>query len=211
MGHEVPGARLEDEPERVDRSADDARPLSIADVHAAAAPDGGRERGQVRHPVLGPEPAARVEVEEPLRAGGPLLELRRQRGEHLEPRGGELAAEAELGRRAGHAGGEERLRLVRGQAGEARPVAAREPVAARRPAHGLDGHARGGEGLDVAVHGADRHLEALRDVGRGQLAAGLEEEQERDETGRAHEFDDRGKHDRRCPLYLQCPAHEHLG
>ena len=145
----------------------------------------------MRNAVLRPEPAARVEVEEPLRARGPLLELGRERGEHLQARGGQLAAEAELGRRPGHAGGEERLRLVRGQAGQARPVAAREPVAAGRPAHGLDGHARGGEGLDVAVHGADGDLEALCDVGRGELAAGLEEEQERDETGRAHEFERR--------------------
>ena len=70
----------------------------------------------------------------------------------------------------GMPGGEERLRLVGGQPGEARAVAAREPVAARRAAHRLDGHARGGERLDVAVHGAHRDLELLGELRRGQLA-----------------------------------------
>src|SRR5579862_7558241 len=128
-GDEVPGARLEDEPERVDRALHDAVALAVADARAAAAPDRGGESGEVRDAVLGAEPAAGVEVEHALGAGGALLELGRKRGQQLQPCGRELAAEAELGRGSGHAGGEERLGLVAGQAGEARPVPAREPVA----------------------------------------------------------------------------------
>ena len=116
----------------------------------------------------------------------------------FEPRGRELAAEAELGRRPGHAGREERLRLVGGQPGEPRAIAAREPVAAGGPAHGVDRDARRGERLHVAVDRPHRDLEPLGDLGRGQLPARLEQEQQRDEPRRAHFLN----HDRRCPLCL---------
>src|SRR5690348_17840358 len=184
---EIPSSCLEHEPERVDRALDDAVALAVADPHPAAAPDGGCQLRQVGNAVLGAEPAARVQVEESLRPRGPLLELGRERREQLQPGGGELAAEPELGRRARHPGGEERLRLVARQAGQPRAVAAREAVAARGPPQRLDRHARGRERLDVAVHGADGHLQPLGDVGRSQLPAGLQEEQEGDETSGAHD------------------------
>src|SRR5207237_10410292 len=80
VGDEIPGAGLDDETERIDRPLYDAHPLAVTDADAAAAPDRGRERGQVRDAVLSAEPATRVEVEEPLRPRRPLLELGRERG-----------------------------------------------------------------------------------------------------------------------------------
>ena len=142
----------------------------------------------MRDAVLGAEPAAGVEVEEALRARRPFLELGRERREHLQARGRELAAESQLDGRPLHPGREQRLGLVPRQPGEARPIAAREPVAPRRAAHGRHRDSGGGERLDVAVDGADGDLEAVRDVGGSQLAARLQQEQERDETGGAHEF-----------------------
>ena len=178
MRNEIPGSGLEDEPEGVDRALDDAVALAVANPHPAAAPDGGRQLGQMGNAVLGAKPAARVQVEEALRPRRPLLELGRERGEQLQPGGGKLAAETELGRRARHPGCEERLRLVAGQPGQPGAVAAREAVAPRRPAQRLHRHARGREGVDVAVHRAHRHLQPLCNVGRRQLAACLEQEQE---------------------------------
>jgi hypothetical protein len=79
----------------------------------------------MRDAVLGPEPAARVEMEEPRGARRAPLKLRGQRREQLQPCRRELAAEAELGGGAGHPRREQRLCLIGGQAGEPRPVAAR--------------------------------------------------------------------------------------
>src|SRR5207237_1492345 len=104
----------------------------------------------------------------------------------LGPRRRELASAAERGGRAGDACGEERLRLAGGEPGEPGPVAAGGAVAARRPAHGLDGHARGHERLDVAMHGADGHVERARDLGGGELTPRLEQEEQRYEARRAH-------------------------
>ena len=95
-------------------------------------------------------------------------------------------AESELGGGAGHPGGEERLGLVRRQPGQACAVPAGEPVAAGRAAHRLDRHARSRERLDVAVDRAHGRLELLRELCGGQLAAGLEQEQERYEPRGTH-------------------------
>ena len=135
----------------------------------------------MRHAVAGPEPAARVEVEEPLRSRRPLLQLGGERREHLQPGRRELAAESELDRGAGHARREERLGLVGGKPGQPRPVPAREPVAAGRAAQRLERDARLGERGDVAVDGANRDLEPVGELPGGELRAGLEQKQHRDE------------------------------
>ena len=138
--------------------------------------------GSVRDAVLLAKPAARVDVEEPRGAAGALLQLGGQRGEELQPRGGQLAAEPELGRGPD----EERLRLGGVEPGQPRPVAALQAVAARRPAHRDDRDAGRGERLRVALHRPLGHLEPLGELRGGQLAPRLEHEQERDETARAH-------------------------
>ena len=112
---------------------------------------------------------------------------RRKRREELEPRGGELAAEPELGGRPGHPGGEERLGLVRGQAGEPRAVAAREPVAAGQgrapprpgtPAAASDSMSRWTVRTEISSMPGE--------LGSRELAARLEHEQQRDEPRRTH-------------------------
>src|SRR4029078_5685461 len=59
-------------------------------------------------------------------------------------------------------------------------------VAARNTADCLDGDAGRGERLDVTVDGPDRDLELLGDLPGGELAAGLEQQEERHEPRRAH-------------------------
>ena len=144
------------------------------------------DRREVRDAVAGAEPPPRVEVEEARGRCRALLELGRQRGEHLQARRRELPTEAELGGGAGHPGRKERFGLVRGQSGQARPVAAREPVTARGSPYGLDGNARGSERLDVAVDGPDGDLEPLGELGGRQQAARLQQQEQRDEPSRAH-------------------------
>src|SRR5207253_6453388 len=124
---EVPRARLEHEPERLDRALYDAAPLAVADAQAPPLPEACCDGRQVWDLVLAPEPAARVEVEQPRRPLGALLQLAGQRGEHLEPRVREHAAQAELRSRPD----EERLGLVGGQSREPRPVAAGDAAATR--------------------------------------------------------------------------------
>ena len=121
-------------------------------------------------------------MEEPRGSPGPLLQLRGQRREQLQPRRGQLAAEPELRRRPD----EERLRLGGIEPGQLRPVAALEPVAARGPAHGDDRDACRGECLRVALHRPLRDLEPLGELHGGELTARLQHEQERDETACAH-------------------------
>ena len=136
----------------------------------------------MRRLVLAAKPAARVEVEEADRALGSLLELGRQRGEHLQPGVGEHPAEPELGDRPG----EQRLRFLCREAGQARPVAAGEPIPARRTADGLDRNAGRGERVGIALDRPLGHLEPLGELRRRQLPPGLEQEEERDQSARTH-------------------------
>jgi hypothetical protein len=145
----------------------------------------------MRRLVLTPEPAACVEVEQAHRALGPLLQLGRQSGEHLQARVRENASEPELG------GGpdEQRLRLLTGQTRELRAVPAGEPVAPGRAAHRLHRDARIRERLDVALDRPFGDLEPVGELGRGQLPPRLQEEQERDQSTGAHLP---RIHDKRC-------------
>ena len=53
-------------------------------------------------------------------------------------------------------------------------------------AFGIDRHARRAERLDIAMDGPFRDLELARELAGGHPAAGLEEQQHRHETRRAH-------------------------
>ena len=151
----------------------------------SSAPERPGEHRQMRDAVLLAEPAACIDVEELRGAARAVLQLRRQRGEELQPRGGELATEPQLRGRAD----EERLGLDRVQAGQPRPVAALQAVAARRPAHRDDRDAGRGQRLRVPLHRPLRHLEALCQLDGGQLPPRLEHQEERDEPARAHDFE----------------------
>ena len=199
LREQVPDTGLEDEAERVEAARDDGRALAVADVEPVAAPERSRDHRQVRDAVLLAKPAARVDVEEPRGPAGPLLQLRGQRREELQPGRGQLAAESELGRRPD----EERLRLGGIEPGQLRPVAALEPVAAGRAADGDDRDAGVRERLRVALHRPLRDLEPLGELGGGQLPSRLQHEQERDETACTHSAKLFHEHDRRwreCPL-----------
>src|SRR2546423_3293368 len=63
MRDQVPRAALEHEAERIERATHDARPLAVARAQPPLLPGRGGDRGQMRHRVLGSEPAAGVEVE----------------------------------------------------------------------------------------------------------------------------------------------------
>ena len=123
-------------------------------------------------------------MEVPLRPGGTLLQLSGKRSQHLQACVREDTAEAQL--RSGRRCDEERLGLRRREPCQLRAVAAREPVAAGRPAHRFDGHARRDERLHVTVDRAHRHLEVARELLRGQLSAHLQQEEQGDEPRRPH-------------------------
>ena len=137
----------------------------------------------MRDAVLLAEPAARVDVEERGPAG-PVLQLRGQRGEKLQPGRGQLAAEPELRGRTD----EERFGLDGVEPGSALSGSRAPAVAARRPAHRDDRDAGRGQRLRVPLHRPLGHLEPLGELDGGQLPPRLQHQQERDETARAHDF-----------------------
>ncbi len=136
--------------------------------------------------LTGAEPLARVEMESLHEARGPDPELRRQRCEDLQLRGGHDGPESELRGRAGQPGQEQCLGLVAGHPGQPRAVAIDQPEASPRAALSVDRHTRRTQRLDITVDRPFGDLELGRELGGGQLAASLEEEQERHEAGCAH-------------------------
>jgi len=110
-----------------------------------------------------------------------------QRGQHLALGGRERRAEPKLRGRPAEPGEEQRLRLGLGETGEARAVAAQQAAASPRPAHPVHRDPRAAEGLEVAVDGAHRDAELRRQLRRrDRIAAALEEQQQREQPGRAH-------------------------
>ena len=182
LREQIPDAGLEDEAERVEPACNDGRALAVADVEPPAAPERSRDHRQMRDPVLFTKPAARLEVEQPRRSVGALLQLGGQGGEELQPCRRQLAAESELGCRSD----EERLRLGSVEAGQLRPVAAIQAVAACRAPDGDDRDAGLRECLRVALHRSLGHLEPLGELRGGQLPPRLQHEQKGDEPARAH-------------------------
>src|SRR5262249_52874786 len=96
LREQIPDSRFEDEAERVEAARHDRTALPVTDLEAPAAPERGSDLREVRHAVLLAKPAAHIDVEETRGSPGPLLELRRKRGEELEARRRELAAEPQL-------------------------------------------------------------------------------------------------------------------
>src|SRR5580765_225824 len=179
MRDEVPGTALEHEAERIERALHDPASLPVARPQPPPLPGRGCDRREVRDGVLGPEPAAGVQMEVPLRATRPLLQVRRQRGQDLETGVREHTAEAELCRRRRR--DEQRLRLLGREPGELRPVPAGEPIAPCGPTQRLDRNAGGSERLDVAMNRADRDPEVLGELGCGELPPQLQEEKQRNQ------------------------------
>src|SRR4051812_34073538 len=138
------------------------------------------------HLLVRLEPSGGIEVEpldQPRRAGP---KLRWESGHHLELRSGHDRAESQLRGWPRQPGQEQRLGLVRGHPGEARPIAVDEADPAERTALSEDGHARGAQLLDVPVDGPDRDLELVGELRGGHATPTLEQQQEVHEPARAH-------------------------
>ena len=185
-GDEVPDAGLEDEAEWLEDPIDGLVAAVIGDLDALAFPDRLGQRPEEGHGLVGVIPGGRVEVEPLDEARCPRPELDRQRRQDLQPGRRDDRPEAELGGRAGQPRQEQRLGLVGGHPGEPRPVAVDEADAAVRSAIGVDRDAGRAQRIDVAVDRPDRDLELLGELRGGLAAARLEEQQERDESGRTH-------------------------
>ncbi len=109
-----------------------------------------------------------------------------QGGHDLAQGGPEGAVEAQGGVGAPVGEDEQGARLVGGEPGDVRAVAGEQRDAAVPAAFRVDGHAGGGERLDVAVDGADGHLEALGELGGGHPAPGLEQQEYRQQAVGLH-------------------------
>src|SRR5262249_57423567 len=72
------------------------------------------------------------------------------------------------------------------QAGERGRVTAREPVAARGAAQRLDRHARLRERFGVALNRPLGDLEMARELSSRELPTRLQEQEQRDQSARAH-------------------------
>jgi hypothetical protein len=109
-----------------------------------------------------------------------------QGGHQLAQRGADGLPEAEVG--VGGAGQqhEQGAGLIGGQPGDVGAVARHQGDAPVRAAHGVDGHARRGQGLDVAHDGANRHLQAPGQLAGGELTAGLQQQHDRQKPVRSH-------------------------
>ena len=73
-------------------------------------------------------------------------------------------------------GDEQRRRLAARQRHGRLDIVARQPVAALRPALGLDGDAQCHQPVDIAIDGAHRHVEAPGKVNGTALSAGQEKQ-----------------------------------
>src|SRR5690606_27552139 len=111
LGDEIPGARFEDQTERVEFAPHLAVGAPVAHREGAIVPERVGDRGHGGGVLGAAEPAGRVHVDAVGDAGGAAAHLRRQRGQHLELGGGQHRAEAQVGggaRQAGQQTSEER-------------------------------------------------------------------------------------------------------
>lgn len=104
-----------------------------------------------------------------------------QGGHHLAQCGAERLVEAERGMGALGGEDEEGTGLVGGEPGDIGAEPGQQRDAAVPPALGVDRDAGGGQRLDVAVDGAYGDFEALGQLGGGHQAAGLEQQEDREQ------------------------------
>jgi hypothetical protein len=131
-----------------------------------AGPEGPSQIPQARNLLLPPEPPWHIEVDKPFSgypSGDPDLAVRRVQG----------PVQAELAERLGHAQDEQRLGFVGTEPAQREPVALHQPAAAAWSGFGDDRHARGAEGLQVAVDRPDRHAKLGGERPSGRATPGL--------------------------------------
>jgi hypothetical protein len=98
----------------------------------------------------------------------------------------EHVGEAKLRRGSRQAGERQRLGLGGRQARELGAVAVEQLEATARAAIRIDRHVRGAELIDVAIDGANRNLEFARQRFGRHPAAGLQQQQDRQQPARTH-------------------------
>ncbi len=192
----VPDAALEHEPERRDRPVDLSGPALIPPRELALLPDRLGDQRQERQIVLVVIPAGRVEMEPRPDPLGPVPQRLGQRCQQLELGRRHRLAQAEVGGDVRRPGQEQRVGLVRRQAGQPRPVTVEQPKTTVRTPVRHDRDAGQAEGIDVAVDGTDRDLEFGRQLGTGEPPPVLKEQDDRQQPARPHP-----------PLLTSCRGH----
>ncbi len=105
---------------------------------------------------------------------------------HLQPGRERRIGEAHVLERPGQPGQQQDFGLGPVQPGQPGAVAVEQPVAARVPGVPVQRDPGGGQGLDVPVDGPDGDLQFLGELPGGHPAPVLEQEQQGDESARAH-------------------------
>jgi hypothetical protein len=98
----------------------------------------------------------------------------------------EHVGEPELRRGSRQAGERQRLGLGGRKARELGAVAVEQLESAARAAIRIDRHIRGAELIDVTIDGANRNLELARQRFGRHPAAGLQQQQDRQQPARSH-------------------------
>ena len=198
---QVPAPALGDQPDRVDRAP--PRLLvarGVAQVQPTSGEHGGADgrRAPRRRPGSRSVPvhaaATRPSCTRIRPASRPAdLPLRRAGSPATTLRIADASAGAMPAPSPARPGDEQGERLVVGEPGEVGRVARQQREAAVSSALGVHGHARGGERLDVAQHGARRHLQLVGQLLGRPPPPVLEQQEEREETVGAHDREHRRK------------------
>lgn len=186
---EVPDARLEDQAVGVECALDFLRlgPAAVAHLDPPLVPHGIGENHERGRRVLFPVPSERVEVEPLPDPASPVPQWSRQRRSQFQLCRRQHLAQSQVVRRTGQPGQEQRLGLVGVQSGEPGPVAAEQLVTAVVPGVPVHRNTRAAQRVDVPVDGPDRDTQLFGELTCRQPAPVLQQEDEGEEPGRAHE------------------------
>jgi hypothetical protein len=132
------------------------------------------------------EPPGSVEVEALGDPPGAVGQLAGQRRLHLELGRGQHPPETELGGGLGHPRQREGVGLLGGHARQVGAVALQQRVAAVRAAVGVDRYPGRRERVHVPIDRADRDLELVGELTRGEASAALQQEQHGEQATGAH-------------------------
>ena len=189
VGDEVPDAGLGHQAVGVDgvRPRRRRAAVAVAQTQPAVGEDRGVQLVDVHGGVGGPgHPAVGVDEDAPAGEFRGRAVRGGQRGHHLAQRRAEGVVETEGGVRALGGQHEQRAGLVGGQARHVGAESRQQSDSAVPAAFGVDRDTGRREGLDVAVDGAGGDLQPLGELRGGDRAAGLEEQQERQEAVGLH-------------------------
>jgi hypothetical protein len=178
---QVPGRTLQHQSQRADGVL--GRP--VRDAELPGLPDAAGDVEQERHRLPRPEPVVRLD-QQPIadRAGGRLGPAVHG-GEQRPLR--DAGVDAQVVGDAGHRGEQHPTGVGVGEVRHAADAIAglqADPAAAA--GLGVERHARGGQGVDVAVDGADRHLQRVGQLPRRGPPPQLEDQQQLDEAAGSH-------------------------